>query len=83
MGQVVLLLCRESIVLVGISILLALPVAWYSMDRWLQDFAYRIELGPGIFLLGGALALAIALLTVSYQAVKAATANPVEALRYE
>ena len=82
-GQVVLLLCRESIVLVGISILLALPVAWYSMDRWLQDFAYRIELGPGIFLLGGALALAIALLTVSYQAVKAATANPVDALRYE
>jgi putative ABC transport system permease protein len=82
-GQMVLLLCRESIVLVGISIALALPAAWYLMDRWLQNFAYRIELGPETFILGGVIALVIALLTVSFQAVKAATANPVDALRYE
>ena len=61
----------------------ACPVAWYCMDYWLQNFAYRIELGPGTFILGGVIALVITLLTVSYQAVKAATANPVEALRYE
>ena len=82
-GQVVLLLCRESIVLVSIAIALAVPVVWYSMDKWLDNFAYRIELGPGTFILGGVIALVIALFTVSYQAVKAAAANPVNALRYE
>jgi len=82
-NQIVLLLCRESMILLGIAILIAWPVAWYFMDRWLQDFAYRIDLGPGMFVLGGLLALTITLLTVSFQAVKAATANPVDALRYE
>jgi putative ABC transport system permease protein len=53
------------------------------MNRWLQNFAYRIEIGIWIFVLSGILALLIALLTVSYQAIKAAVANPVEALRYE
>jgi putative ABC transport system permease protein len=53
------------------------------MNRWLEDFAYRIEIGPGVFILAGGLALVIALLTVSYQAIRAATANPVESLRYE
>ena len=63
--------------------LIAWPIAYYAMNRWLQDFAYRIELGPGVFVLGGVLALGIALLTVSVQAIRAARANPVEALRYE
>ena len=53
------------------------------MNRWLENFAYRIDVGPGVFILAGLLALLIALATVSYQAIKAATANPVEALRYE
>jgi putative ABC transport system permease protein len=53
------------------------------MNRWLSDFAYRIELGAGIFLLAGGITLLIAWLTVSYQSIKAALANPVEALRYE
>ena len=53
------------------------------MDKWLTNFAYRIVPGKGIFILGGLLALCIALATVSYQAVKAATTNPVDALRYE
>ena len=81
--QVVVLLSREFMILFGIAILVAWPVAWYFMDKWLQDFAYRIELGPGLFVLGAVLALIIALLTVSFQAVKAATTNPIEALRYE
>ncbi len=81
--QIVLLLSREFIILLGVAILIACPVAWYFMDRWLQDFAYHIELGPETFVLGGLLALTITLLTVSFQAVKAARANPVDALRYE
>ncbi len=82
-GSIVTLLSKEFVILVGVANLIAWPVAYYTMNRWLQDFAYRIELGPGVFVLGGVLALAIALLTVSAQAVRAARANPVEALRYE
>ncbi len=82
-GSIVALLSKEFVILVGVANLIAWPVAYYAMNRWLQDFAYRIELGPGVFVLGGTVALVIALLTVSYQAVRAARANPVEALRYE
>ena len=67
----------------GRPFLIAWPVAWYAINRWLQNFAYRIDLSWWIFVLAGVLALAIALLTVSWQAMRAATANPVEALRYE
>jgi len=81
--NIILLLSREFLVLLGVSILIAWPVAWYLTNRWLESFAYRIDLGWATFLLGGAIALVIASLTVSYQAVKAATANPVESLRYE
>lgn len=62
---------------------IAWPVAWYAMSRWLENFAYRISLSWWTFLLAGALALTIALATVSWQAIRAATANLVEALRYE
>jgi putative ABC transport system permease protein len=58
-------------------------MTYYAMSQWLQNFAYRIEIGLLTFLLAGVLALAIAVITVSFQAVKAALANPVEALRYE
>jgi putative ABC transport system permease protein len=58
-------------------------VAYYATREWLRQFAYRIEPGVGVFALAGALTLAVALLTVSLQTVKAATANPVDALRYE
>jgi len=81
--EIILLLSREYIVLLGLAILIAWPVAWYMINRWLENFAYRIEIGWMTFLLGGVIALVIAALTVSYQAVKAATANPVDALRYE
>ena len=77
------LLSKEYIVWVLISILIASPVAWYAMYRWLENFAYKTELSWWIFALTGLLALGIALLTVSWQSLKAATRNPVEALRYE
>jgi putative ABC transport system permease protein len=61
--------------------IIAWPLAYFAMNRWLQNFAYRINIGT--FILAALLALVIALLTVGYQAIKAARANPVEALRYE
>lgn len=75
------LLTGEFAMLVGLAFVVAAPVAYVVMSRWLDAFAYRITLGPGLFLLAGAAALAIALLTVSYHAVRAATANPTSALR--
>ena len=78
-----MLLSKEFTGLVLVANLVAWPVAYYAMSKWLQNFAYRIDLGPGVFVLGGALALLIAWMTVSYQAIRAAMANPVEALRYE
>ena len=82
-SSIFLLLSKEFMKLLGIAILIACPIAWYIMDRWLQDFAYRVKLDLWMFVLAGLLALLIALLTVSYQAIKAARANPVDALRYE
>ncbi len=77
------LLSWDFVKLVVLGLLLAVPVAYYAMNRWLADFAYRIELGPGIFLLAGAAALLIALASVSWQAVRAALVNPAESLRTE
>jgi len=62
---------------------IAWPIAYFAMNRWLQNFAYRIELEIWIFILSGGIALAIALLTVSTKAFRAAVANPVDSLRYE
>ena len=63
--------------------IIAWPVAYYFMNKWLQNFAYRIDLSVWIFILSGLAAFGIALLTVSYQSIKAATSNPVDSLRYE
>ncbi len=82
-GGLVLLLSKDFTKLVLIGFIVAAPLAYYAMNRWLADFAYRVEIGIGVFVLAGLLALAIAWLTVSYQSIKAALANPVEALRYE
>jgi putative ABC transport system permease protein len=81
--EVFFLLSKEFIKWVLIANLIAWPIAWYVMYKWLQNFAYRIEIGWWMFALAGGIALVIALATVSYQAIKAATANPVESLRYE
>jgi putative ABC transport system permease protein len=82
-SNIVALLSKDFLKLVIAGFVIAVPVAYYFMSRWLEDFAYRIELGPGIFLLAGGLALFIALATVGYQAVRAALADPVKSLRYE
>lgn len=82
-ASITALLSKDFIKLVLLANIVAWPVAWYAMNTWLQDFAYRIEMGWGTFALAGGIALLIALLTVSTQAIKAALSNPVEALRYE
>lgn len=82
-SSITALLSREFIVLVLISILVASPIAFFSMDHWLQGFSYRITISWWLFLLAGLLAIGIALLTVSYQAIRAARANPVKSLRAE
>jgi len=64
-------------------VVIAIPVAWFAMNKWLQDFAYRISIKWWMFALAGFLALLIALFTVSFQAIKAAIANPVKSLRTE
>jgi len=81
--QIILLLSKDFARLTLIAFLVASPLAYYVMNKWLQDFAYRINLGWKTFFMAGILALAIALLTVSYQSIKAALASPVESLRYE
>lgn len=80
---IVSLLSTDFVKLVAIGNLIAWPLAFYAMDRWLQDFAYRIELGVGTFVFGGLILMAAVLLTVSVQAIRAAWANPVDALRTE
>ena len=81
--QITLLLSQDFTKLVALAFIIAAPVAYFVMKQWLQDFAYRIDIGWWVFALSGGSALLIALLTVSAQAIKAALANPVEALRYE
>jgi putative ABC transport system permease protein len=77
------LLSKDFIVLVAIAALIAFPVAWWALNKWLQDFAYRISIEWWVFIVAAATALLIALLTVSVQAIKAAVANPVKSLRTE
>jgi len=82
-AEVMALLNKDLVILVIIAFVIATPVAWYSMHKWLQGFAYRTEISWWIFALAGLLALGIALFTVTWQTWRAATRNPVEALRYE
>ena len=81
--RIVEMLLSDFTKLIILSSLIACPAAWLIMNNWLQDFAYRIDIGLWVFVLSGAIALVIALATVSFQAIKAAIANPVESLRYE
>jgi putative ABC transport system permease protein len=77
------LLSKDFLKLVGISILISIPIAWYAIDNWLQDYAYRIEINWWVFVMAGVVAILIALVTVSFQAIKAAIANPVDSLKTE
>ena len=80
---IVRLLSTDFLRLVLIAFVIAVPLAWYLMDRWLRDFAYRINISWWIFLESGMAALLIAFLTICYQAIKAAVASPVKSLRTE
>ena len=81
--SIVTLLSKDFLKLVLVAIILACPIAWYAMNRWLQDFAYKIDIEWWVFGLAGMLAVSIALLTVSFQSVRAALMNPVNSLRSE
>jgi putative ABC transport system permease protein len=80
---IVQLLSKDFLKLVGIAILIATPIAWWSMNKWLQNFAYKVDISWWMFAIAGCIAILIALVTVSFQAIKAAIANPVKSLRTE
>jgi len=82
-SEILSMLNKDFIKWVAIAFVVACPIAYYAMNKWLENFAYKTTLSWWIFALAGLLALGIALLTVSWQSWRAATRNPVEALRYE
>ena len=81
--DIMTMISKEFVVLVVIALLLSIPLAWWAMRQWLNDFAYSIDLQWWMFALAGVLTLGIAFLTVSFQSIKAALANPVNSLRNE
>ncbi|HTF21381.1 MAG TPA: ABC transporter permease [Chryseolinea sp.] len=82
-ANIATLLGREFVLLLVVATTLAFPLAWYSMDRWLSTFAYRIDMTPGMYLIAAVAALLVGILTVSYHTVKAASTNPARSLRSE
>jgi len=82
-NNIVLMLSKDFMVLIIIASLIAFPFAWWAMNRWLQDFEYRVGIGWWIFAVSGIVAVLVALFTISFQAVKAALSNPVKSLRTE
>jgi putative ABC transport system permease protein len=82
-GGIIQLLAKDFLMLVLISIVIAAPIAWYAMNKWLQDFAYKTSINWTVFALAGGIAMLIALITISFQSVKAALMNPVKTLRSE
>jgi putative ABC transport system permease protein len=82
-NNIMVMLTKDFLRLVLISVLIAFPLSWWAMHNWLQSFVYRINMGPIVFLIAGASVITITILTVSFQAIKAAIANPVKSLRSE
>jgi len=82
-GNIVYLFSKEFIILIAVAFAIATPIAWYYMHQWLQDYVYRINISWWLFAIGGLASIFIALATISFQAVKAAVANPVKSLRNE
>jgi putative ABC transport system permease protein len=82
-SNIVGLMSKDFLLLVAVSNLISWPVAYFIMNKWIQNFVYRIDIRLWIFALAAALALFIAFLTISFQTIKAASANPVDSLRYE
>jgi putative ABC transport system permease protein len=81
--NIVRLLTKEFVILIGVANVIAWPVAFWVMRGWLKDFSYRISMSIWLFLFAGLMTLTVAMLTISYQAVKAALADPANSLRYE
>jgi len=81
--NVLMLVSKEFLSLVVVAFILAIPVTWWAMHKWLENYAYRINISIGIFIIAGATAVIIALITISFQAIKAAVSNPVKSLRTE
>ncbi len=82
-ANAMLLMTREYLIIIAAANIIAIPITYYLMNNWLRNFAYRIQINVYVFILSGVLALIIALLTLSLQVIRSATANPVESLRYE
>jgi putative ABC transport system permease protein len=82
-GNIVVMVSNDFLKLVVVALLISSPIAWWAMNKWLQDFAYRVSIGWEVFFIAAFLALMVAMVTVSYQAIKAAVANPVKSLRTE
>ncbi len=81
-SEILTMLNKDSLIWVAIEFVIACPMAWYIVNKWLENFAYKTELSWWIFVLAGLLALGIAVLTVSWQSWRAATRNPVETFQY-
>ncbi len=81
--SLLVLLSKEYVYLVAISLVISVPITWYLMKGWLASFEYRIEMGPGVFLMAGMIGLTIAFLTILYQALKTTWTSPAETLKYE
>jgi putative ABC transport system permease protein len=77
------MISRDFVILIIISLVIASPIAWYFMNKWLEDFAYHISIKWWMFALAGIISITIALLTISFQSIKAALANPVKNLKAE
>src|ERR1035438_2135846 len=82
-GNIIVVLSKDFLILIVIATLIAFPIAWWAMYKWLQNFSYRIDISWWVFLLAASIAAMIAMLTISYQAIKAAFANPVKSLKTE
>lgn len=82
-GSIVVLLSKEFGKLIAIAFILSAPLAWYGVNLWLENYQYKVEIGVQVYLLAGISAFIIAWLTMGYQSMKAATANPVDSLRSE
>jgi putative ABC transport system permease protein len=82
-SEIIRLLATDFVKLVLVAIVIATPVAWYAMNKWLEGFAYKINISWAVFLLSGTIAIFIAFITISFQSVRAALANPVQSLRTE
>lgn len=83
MTSIVVLLSKEFGKLIVIAFVLAAPVSWYAVNLWLQDYTYKVEIGILVYILAGVAAFVVAWLTMGYQSIKAARANPVQSLRSE